>query len=143
MNAELLALRDRVAKGNEKLHAAWAQMKNLDAESWKQASRQYDEALKKLELLCLELKGKGYQDCLYIKFYEGMTMEEERAIMSEIASGKVTDIKKVGAKTKNCLINEDKTFFCRVCPCASGKALWYSEQELFNEACTGNSRSQN
>lgn len=132
MNAELIALRDRVAKGNEKLHEAWAQMKNLDPERWKLASKQYDEALKKLELLCLELKSRGYVDCLYIKFYEGMTMEEERAVMSEIASGKVTDIK-IGAKTKNCLVNPDPTFFCRVCPCAAGKALWYSEQELFNE----------
>jgi len=105
MNTELLALRDRVAKGNEKLHAAWAQMKNLDEESWQQASKQYDEALKKLELLGLELKGRGYEDCLYI--------DEQ------------------GKKTKNCLQNPDPTFFCRVCPCASGKALWYSEQELF------------
>jgi len=108
MNAELIVLRDRVAKGNEKLRAAWAQMKDLDKESWQQASKQYDEALKKLQSLGLELKGRGYVDCLYIN--------------------------EQGKKTKNCLLNPgDPTWFCRVCPCASDKALWYSEQELFNE----------
>lgn len=107
MNAELTALRDRVAKGNEKLHDAWAQMKTLDEGSWKQASDQYDEALEKLKRLCMELKAQ-YQDCLYIN--------------------------EQGKKTKNCLVNlNDPTWFCRVCPCASGKALWYSEQELFSE----------
>lgn len=111
MNAEIIALRDRVAKGNEKLHAGWAQMKNLDQESWKRASDQYDEGLEKLKILCMELKAQ-YQDCLYIN--------------------------EQGKKTKNCLVNpDDPTWFCRVCPCASGKALLYSEQELFSDTLGG------
>ena len=102
----IIALRDRVKRGNDLLFRAWVQILEIeDLEEQSLNDDRWYRARDKLYYLCLELEAKGYEDCLYI--------DEQ------------------GKKTKNCLQNPDPTFFCRVCPCASGKALWYSEQELF------------
>ena len=86
---EVLTLRDRVKLGNDKLFRAWLQIRELahDQEEWPRQMDQWHEAQGKLHLLCLELKARGYKDCLYI---EG------------------------GKKTKRCLDNPDG-FFCLVC----------------------------
>jgi len=105
MNEELQVLKDRVITGNEKLYRAWEQMKGLEpgGEAWKQASEQYDKALSFLEALCIELKAKGFRDCLYKNEF--------------------------GKKTKHCLVNPDQpAWFCRVCP--SQHSYW--EEELMS-----------
>ncbi len=79
---ELLALRDRVKLGNNKLFKAWLQIREIahDSEEWARQMELWHQAAEKLSLLCSELKLKGYTDCLYIKYYEGLTLEEEQAI---------------------------------------------------------------
>jgi len=96
----LLALRDRVALGNEKLYKAWEQMKHLEGETYQTISDEYDKKRVLLEALCVELKANGYRDCLYI---------DENS-----------------KKTKHCLYNPDQPgWFCRVCP--SEKPYWERE----------------
>lgn len=87
---EVLELRDRVINGNQKLFDAWLKIRELagDEMEWvKQMNRWYDAGLK-LQVLCTELKARGYTDCLYI-------VKDKR--------------------TKNCLKNPDD-FWCQVCP---------------------------
>lgn len=87
---EVLALRDRVIKGNQKLFEAWEQMKKMahNTEEWSHQMDRWDEAQKKLRGLCDELVLKGFEDCLYL---EG------------------------NKKTKRC-IDEPGGWCCQVCP---------------------------
>lgn len=96
---EVLALRDRVIKGNEKLFLAWKQIRELvnDKEEWSRQMDQFSEAAKKLRGLCTELKFKGYEDCLYIE---------------------------KGKRMRSCLSNPDG-FWCQVCP--STRKYWEEE----------------
>lgn len=113
---EVLLLRDRVILGNQKLFDAWKRICTLDHESqeWRDEFERWHQATKKLGVLCYNLQGGGYEDCLYIKYYKGLTMEEEGVIMEEISKGKVTEVPG-GVRTKNCLKNPDG-FWCQVCP---------------------------
>jgi hypothetical protein len=96
---EVLALRDRVKKGNNKLFKAWLQIRELvgDKEEWSRQMDRWQEATEELQSLCQELKLKGYNDCLYL---EG------------------------DKKTRSCLDNPDG-FWCQVCP--SIYAYWETE----------------
>lgn len=99
---EVLALRDRVTLGNEKLFQAWLQIRELahDSEEWSWQMDKWAEAQHKLSLLCSELKLKGYTDCLYIEN---------------------------GKKTRSCLSNPDG-FWC--CVCSSSYPYW--EKDLMS-----------
>lgn len=96
---EVLALRDRVIKGNQKLFEALEQIKKIahDTEEWSRQMDRWNEAQNKLHLLCLDLKAKGYSDCLYL------------------ANGK---------RTKSCIKNANG-FWCQVCP--SSHRYWEEE----------------
>lgn len=122
---EVLALRDRIIIGNKKLNDAWEIIKRIDHKSqrWKDEFEKWHLANEKLSTLCSQLKGAGYVDCLYIKYYEGLTEEEEGIVMKEIAEGRVTEVRG-GVKTKKCL--EQGSIGCRVCP----SQLPYWEQEF-------------
>jgi len=85
---EVLALRDRVKLGNEKLFKAWQQIRELNSAEWSYQMELWYQAGKKLNVLCIELNLKGYGDCLYLEN---------------------------GKKTKSCLDNADG-FWCQVCP---------------------------
>jgi hypothetical protein len=64
----VLALRDRVIKGNEKLLQAWLQIRDLpEREEADRYLAGWDAAVEKLRALCTGLEAKGYQDCLYIE----------------------------------------------------------------------------
>lgn len=65
---EVLALRSRVLLGNKKLIDAWGQICQIDSESqeWKDLLEQWHQANEKLSILCFNLKGMGYNDCLYL-----------------------------------------------------------------------------
>lgn len=97
---EVIALRDRVVNGNQRLFEAWLKIKELahDSEEWSRQMDRWNEAQEKLHVLCLELKMMGYSDCLYLD-------ESNR-------------------KTKSCLENPDG-FWCQVCP--SGYPYWEVE----------------
>ena len=99
---EVLALRDRIKVGNDKLFKAWLQIRELadDKEEWSRQMDRWNEAQDKLHVLCLELKAKGYVDCLYIEN---------------------------GTKMRRCLDNPDG-FWCQVCP--SLRPYW--EEELID-----------
>ena len=95
---EVLDLRDRVIKGNEKLFPAWKQIR--DIEEGEEKEHQWDrwnEAQERLHYLCSELKVKGYYDCLHIEN---------------------------GKRTRSCLSNPDG-FWCQVCP--SSVSYWTQE----------------
>lgn len=87
---EVIALRERVILGNQKLFDAWNNIKKLDHESqqWKDEFERWHQACERLSLLCTELKVKGYEDCLYLEN---------------------------GKRTRSCLSNPDG-FWCQVCP---------------------------
>ena len=87
---EALELRERVIKGNQKLFDAWQVICKIDHESqqWKDELEKWHQATAKLSILCSNLQGLGYWDCLYL--------EGERRL-------------------KNCLQNPDG-FFCLSCP---------------------------
>ncbi len=96
---EVIALRDRIIGGNQKLFEAWLKIRNITDKEEK--TRQFDrwnEAQTKLHYLCLELKAKGYEDCLYL------------------------DVN--GKKIKKCL-NEPDGWWCQVCP--SNRPYWGEE----------------
>lgn len=97
---ELVALRDRVILGNQKLFDAWLKIREFahDSAEWSRQMDRWSEAQKKLQGLCSQLKLMGYEDCLYIK---------------------------EGKKFKNCLDNPDG-FWCQVCP----SIISYWEKEL-------------
>jgi len=100
---EVIALRDRVKLGNEKLFLAWQEIKKIahDTEEWKVQMDKWSQAQEKLHLLCTELTYKGFEDCLYLN--------------------------EVGKKTRGCLSNPNG-FWCQVCP--SIKLYW--ERELLD-----------
>ncbi|GAJ22288.1 unnamed protein product, partial [marine sediment metagenome] len=85
---EVLALRDRVIKGNDKLFAAWQQIRELDGEEKEYQWDRWNEGQERLHSLCLELQAKGYHDCLYIEN---------------------------GKRIKSCL-SETGGWWCQVCP---------------------------
>jgi maltooligosyltrehalose synthase len=65
--SDILALRERIRVGNDKLTKAWLQI--LDIKDKVVQNREDDrwyKARRKLEYLCLELQAKGYEDCLYL-----------------------------------------------------------------------------
>ena len=99
---EILALRGRVKKGNDKLFEAWQQIRELahNSDEWSEQMELWHQAGKKLSVLCTELKLKGYGDCLYLEN---------------------------GKKTKNCLDNPGG-FWCQVCP----SSIRYWDKELMS-----------
>ena len=96
---EVITLKDRVVRGNEKLNLAWQQLRNIAnrTEEWTEQLERWHQANEKLSLLCTELKLRGYSDCLY--------MEN-------------------GKKTRKCLEPGDD-IGCRVCP--SSREWWAEE----------------
>ena len=96
---EVLTLLDRAKKGNEKLFLALQQIREL-ADDEGEYSRQMDlwnQAQERLQGICLELKARGFHDCLYIEN---------------------------GQKTRSCLNNPDGSW-CQVCP--SSRKYWEEE----------------
>ena len=86
---EVLALLDRVIKGNDKLFQALLVIQDIEEGEEKECQLdRWSQALDKLILFCQELKTKGYEECLYIEN---------------------------GKRTKSCLSNPDG-FWCQVCP---------------------------
>jgi len=61
------ALKERVKLGNEKLNKAWEEILKMDHDSqrWKDEFQLWHEANEKLSILCMNLKGMGWNDCLY------------------------------------------------------------------------------
>ena len=100
---EVIALRDRVIRGNETLNLAWNQLRAMvhNTEEWNEEVERWHQANNKLSALCSELKLRGYEDCLYLD-----------------GSGK---------KTKLCLPPGDD-LGCRVCP----SIIKYWEKELMD-----------
>lgn len=98
---EVLALRDRVRLGNDKLFQAWLQIREVagDEEEWKRQMDRLGEAAEKLRGFCNKLKLGGYTDCLYLEN---------------------------GKKTRPCLNSEEGSFWCQVC----SSDIRYWEQEL-------------
>ena len=96
---EIIALRDRVIRGNEKLNLAWQQLRSIAdrTEEWRKQMERWHLANERLSTLCTELKLRGYSDCLY--------MEN-------------------GKKTRKCLEPGD-SLGCRVCP--SSTPYWEKE----------------
>ncbi len=105
MDADLIALLERVKNGNDKLWAAWRVIRNVpDPEEKADLFLKWDGRVNFLNLLCKELIVKGYNECLYIEN---------------------------GIKTKSCLNNPDEPeWFCNTCPAAIGGAKKYAEREL-------------
>ena len=104
-SAEVLALLDRVRKGNDKLFAAWLQIRDIPDKLEKESHfLQWDAAKEMLNLLRLELQAKGYNDCL------------------DIENGK---------KTKRCL-DEPGEWFCNTCP--STREYCVEEMKLNGQA---------
>lgn len=100
---EVLALRDRIILGNQKLFDARMQIREMDTgEEKKRQQERFDKARDKLHHLCLELQAKGYEDCLYYN--------------------------NEGKRTKNCLKNLDD-FWCQVCP--SSYPYWHGDARIF------------
>lgn len=95
---EILALRDRVMKGNDKLNAAWEQIRQMNhsSQQWRDEMERWHQANERLSILCTELKARGYNDCLYLD--------------------------ETGKKTRGCLTD---ALGCRVCP--SGVPYWEKE----------------
>ncbi len=102
---EVLALLERVKKGNDKLWAAWKVIRDIeDTEERGELFLKWDAKVKFLNGLCLELTVKGFNDCLYIEN---------------------------GKKTKGCLDNPaEPEWFCNTCPAGMGGGPKYWEQEL-------------
>ena len=103
-SSEVLALKDRVKKGNNVLWFAWRQIRDIkDPEEKEALFKEWDKKVNFLNALCLELQVKGYNDCLYI---------DEN-----------------GKKKVKCLYNPDSPqWFCNACPAAERK---YCEKEFF------------
>lgn len=101
---EVLALRDRVRLGNDKLYQAWLQIRKVadDEEEWVRQHHRLGEATVKLDRLCHQLQLEGYIDCLYLED---------------------------GKKTRPCLNSEEGGFWCQVCSCDPNP---YLEKELFD-----------
>jgi len=102
---EVAALLERVKKGNDKRWAAWKVIRDVeDTEERGELFLKWDEKVKFLNELCLDLVAKGFNDCLYIEN---------------------------GKKTKGCLDNPaEPLWFCNTCPASIGGGPKYWEQEL-------------
>ena len=99
-NPEVIALRDRVVRGNLKLNLAWQQLRNIAdrTEEWQEQLERWHQANEKLSLLCKQLEYLGYDDCLFLD--------------------------KDGKKTRKCLEPGDD-IGCRICP--SSRKYWEEE----------------
>ena len=97
---EVLALRNRVCLGNDKLFAAWLRIRDIeDREEKEYQFDRWNEAQRKLHTLCDELKYRfNFHDCLYL---------DEN-----------------GKKTKRCIGGLDE-WWCQVCP---SERAWWSEE---------------
>lgn len=86
---DVLALMERVRKGNDKLNLAWSELLATDHESqtYKDEVDRWFVAKDKLEGLCRNLQAMGFHDCLYLD--------------------------ESGKKTRSCLIS---SMTCLVCP---------------------------
>lgn len=112
---EVIELRDRVIRGNQKLFEAWMQIRDIkDRDEKEEQLDKWNVAQDKLHHLCLELQAKRYETCLYIVHYEGLAEDEVMKIKEAVSEGKVTEVPG-GVKTKNC-ISEPDGFWCQVCP---------------------------
>jgi len=102
---EVIALLERVRKGNDKLWNAWKVIRDIrDPEEREELFQKWDEKKALLNALCLELVTRGFKDCLYIEN---------------------------GKKTRGCLNNPDNPeWFCNTCPAGMGGGPKYWEQEL-------------
>lgn len=100
---EVVALKERVIQGNQKLFNAWLKIKEIahGSEEWSKQMGRWHDAGSKLHLLCIELQSKGYNDCLYLN--------------------------DDGKKTKACL-GESNGWWCQVCP----SSFCYWENELMD-----------
>ena len=71
MNKEeqINTLKEKVKLGNQKLNLAWDQICKIDHESqrWNDEVERWHQANEKLSLLCMELEGLGFVDCLYLE----------------------------------------------------------------------------
>lgn len=65
---EILELRARVIRGNKVLLDAWVQICELEhgSQQWKDELERWHQANEKLAILCSNLQGLGYRDCLFI-----------------------------------------------------------------------------
>jgi len=99
--SEMLALRERVKTGNEKLIAAWPRIWDIQDKGERQRElERWDKANHRLDGLCMELMHRfNYRDCLYL---------DEN-----------------GHKTTPC--NRQDGFCCFVCP--SETPYWRKEGE--------------
>ena len=66
-NSKVSELRDRVRTGNDRTMAAWLEAINgdLTPEQWSAAMTRIDNAIRRLDNLCLELIATGGDTCLY------------------------------------------------------------------------------
>ncbi|GAJ24247.1 unnamed protein product, partial [marine sediment metagenome] len=67
-SSEVLALRDRVRTGNDKLFRAWKQILGIEDDVQRvQEEEKWFKARDRLEMLCIELQLKhNYYECLYL-----------------------------------------------------------------------------
>lgn len=104
---EVIALMERVKKGNDKLWNAWKVIRDIeDPEEKEELFRKWHEKKDLLEFFCKELVTRGFKDCLYIEN---------------------------GKKTRGCLYNPDNPeWFCNTCPAAmgGGPEYWVKEMEF-------------
>lgn len=96
---EVLALRDRVRVGNDKLNLAWPRVLAMVGEEGQKGElERWDKAMELLMDLCGELQNRhNYTDCLYLN--------------------------EDGRKTRKCV--DERGFFCMVCP--SARKYWMEE----------------
>jgi len=95
---------ERIKRGNEKLNAAWAQMKSQanTPEDWEVFMQDWHKQNLRLKQYCDQLQWMGYNECLYM---EGKT------------------------KTRACCTDNPADLGCRVCP----SSVHYWENEIFKE----------
>jgi len=99
-DSDMLALKERVKIGNEKLIAAWPRIWDIkDKEERERELERWDKANRRLDSLCMELMHRfNYRDCVYLQN---------------------------GRKTKPCVRPDG--FCCFVCP--SETPYWRKETE--------------
>lgn len=111
---EVLELKERVIRGNQKLFEAWCKIKGIvhNTKEWSAQMERWIQAKEKLWLLVKQLNEQfGFNDCLYL---------DEN-----------------GKKIKGCLHNPDG-FFCQVCPCDLNNPYW--EKELMSLPSPGSKK---
>lgn len=87
LTEEIKQLLARIRLGNDKLIAAWEQVKLMDGEQRKLELERWHQANEKLSMLEHKLRLLGFDDCMYLDEH--------------------------GVKTRKCLEN---AIGCRVCP---------------------------